>query len=170
MHATTYAQPSSITDRITRRELLQLATEGEDVAGATDEVLTEALAWADGDDAITGELALKVGRIILSAFEQAESRVNTRLAVRYSVPVKDTEGRVPHAVEDAALTLAEYNLRRRRPPVAVDMIERYEQAERWLREIAAGRAVLSLIVGEKIPRGPRHGSASIDGLTFNGSL
>ncbi|MCO6437851.1 MAG: DUF1320 family protein [Phycisphaerae bacterium] len=76
----------------------------------------------------------------------AEGEVNSRLALRYAVPI-DTTGRPELAGLLASITLdiAEYRLRVRRPPVPEAAERLYAQAVAWLTDVAKG--AFSLPVG-----------------------
>ncbi|WP_292963650.1 gp436 family protein [Novosphingobium sp. UBA1939] len=89
----------------------------------------------DHDDPPTGAV---VDAVALGAIERACAEVDSYLGQRYTVPLA---GDVPVAVADAALTIAWYRLH---PDAADDkaLRLRYEDAVRWLRDVAAGRAAL----------------------------
>ncbi len=89
----------------------------------------------DHDDPPTGAV---VEAVALGAIDRACAEVDSYLGQRYTVPLA---GDVPVAVADAALTIAWYRLH---PDAADDkaLRIRYEDAVRWLRDVAAGRAAL----------------------------
>jgi phage gp36-like protein len=73
----------------------------------------------------------------------AEGEVNSYLARRYVVPIDlGLHGELADILASAALDLAEYRLRLRRPPVSEDARRRREQAIDWLSKVADGRIEL----------------------------
>ncbi|MBI4719254.1 MAG: DUF1320 family protein [Planctomycetes bacterium] len=73
----------------------------------------------------------------------AESQVNSLLAVRFAVPLDLTvHPELADVLRSAALDLAEYRLRCRRPPVAEAAARQRELAMAWLEKVAAGIAEL----------------------------
>ena len=73
----------------------------------------------------------------------AEGDVDSYLAVRHAVPVDVTvHPELAGLLKSAALDLAEYRLRLRRPPLPEDARRRRDQTIDWLRHIADGTVVL----------------------------
>lgn len=73
----------------------------------------------------------------------AEGELDSYLAVRHAVPVDVTvHPELAGVLRGAALDLAEYRLRLRRPPVSEDARRRRDQTIDWLRLIAAGTVAL----------------------------
>lgn len=73
----------------------------------------------------------------------AEGEVNSRLAVRYAVPIDLTaHPELADLLGSFTLDLAEYRLRLRRPPVSEDARHRRDHAVEWLEGVAAGRMQL----------------------------
>ena len=73
----------------------------------------------------------------------AEGELDSYLAVRHLVPVDVTaHPKLAGVLKSAALDLAEYRLRLRRPPLSEDARRRRDQTIEWLRLIAAGTVAL----------------------------
>jgi phage gp36-like protein len=73
----------------------------------------------------------------------AEGELESYLAVRHAVPVDlSVHAELAGLLKSAALELAEYRLRLRRPPVSEDALRRREQIVEWLRGIASGLVML----------------------------
>jgi phage gp36-like protein len=73
----------------------------------------------------------------------AEGELNSYLAVRHSVPVDVVvHSELAGLLKSAALDLAEYRLRLRRPPLPEDARRRRDQTVDWLRLIAVGTVAL----------------------------
>lgn len=92
----------------------------------------------DRDDPPSGAI---VEAVVLAAIQRACAEVDSYLGQRYGVPLAD----VPVAVADATLTITWYRLH----PDGADapaLRIRYEDAIRWLRDVAAGRAALPGVV------------------------
>lgn len=76
----------------------------------------------------------------------AEGELDSYLAVRHSVPVDVTaHPELVGLLKSAALDLAEYRLRLRRPPVSEDARRRRDQTVEWLRLIGNGTIALPSI-------------------------
>ncbi len=76
----------------------------------------------------------------------AEGELDSYLAVRHSVPVDVTaHPELAGVLKSAALDLAEYRLRLRRPPVSEDARRRRDQTIEWLRLIGTGTIALPSI-------------------------
>lgn len=77
----------------------------------------------------------------------AEGELDSYLAVRHSVPIDITNHpELAGLLESAALDLAEYRLRLRRPPLSDDARRRRDQTVEWLRHIADGTVALPSLV------------------------
>ena len=89
----------------------------------------------DRDDPPTGAV---VQAVVASAIERACAEVDSYLGQRYAVPLADP---VPVMVVDVVVVIAWYRLH---VDAADDKAVRvpYEDALRWLRDVAAGRALL----------------------------
>lgn len=73
----------------------------------------------------------------------AEGELDSYLAVRHAVPVDVTaHPELAGLLKSAALDLAEYRLRLRRPPLSDDARRRRDQTVDWLRRIADGTVAL----------------------------
>ncbi len=73
----------------------------------------------------------------------AEGELDSYLAVRHAVPVDVTaHPDLAGVLKSAALDLAEYRLRLRRPPLSDDARRRRDQTVDWLRLIATGMVTL----------------------------
>jgi len=69
----------------------------------------------------------------------AESEVNSYLAARYAAPVDlSAFPELAALLVSVTLDLAEYRLRGRRPPVAVESLRRRAEAVDWLTNVALG--------------------------------
>jgi len=81
--------------------------------------------------------------VIDEARVAAEGELDSYLAVRHAVPVDlSAHAELAGLLKSAALDLAEYRLRLRRPPVSEDARRRRDQTMEWLRGIASGVVVL----------------------------
>ena len=73
----------------------------------------------------------------------ADAEVDSYLGVRHSVPVDlALHPELSSLLRSAALDLAEYRLRLRRPPVSQDARRRRDQTLEWLRGVADGSVAL----------------------------
>ena len=78
---------------------------------------------------------------VLRAVQQAEAFVDSKIAVHYPVPA-GLGGDVPPSIHSAAMKLFKFFLYSRRPVVPDQVLIGYEQADRWLSDVAARRAVV----------------------------
>lgn len=73
----------------------------------------------------------------------AEGEVNSYLARRYAVPIDLTaHADLADVLKSITLDLAEFRLRVRRPPVSQELLQRRDDAAKWLRGIAEGAIAL----------------------------
>lgn len=145
-----YTTGALIRDRFTDTDLLQLATESDDVTDDTtldtaidivDEVATV--------DESTQKAAVKVAQIIKKALVHGEGRVNSYVGVVYDLPAYAEDGTVPPEIEDAVLVLAEAQIRNRRKTRRrsatgdSDMDKAIKETMRWLKSVSQGKAIVA---------------------------
>jgi phage gp36-like protein len=107
-----YATLQDLIDRYGERELIEVADRDEPPAGAPDPV------------------------IVQRALDDATAEVDAYLSVKYATPLVT----VPNAVLSATCVISRYRLH---DDKATERIRAdYEDAIRWLKDIAAGRALL----------------------------
>lgn len=92
------------------------------------------------------------GTAATAFLEQASAEIDSRLAVRYAVPVTPA----PKVLVAVCCDIARYRLFDDAAPETVRA--RYEDAVRWLNDIAAGRAVLLADDGSVAPAPATGGS------------
>lgn len=96
---------------------------------------------ADDDGDGTADVAV-VDEVRLAA----EGELNSYLAARHAVPVDVTaHPELAGVLKGAALDLAEYRLRLRRPPVPEDVRRRRDQTVNWLVLLAEGVIALPAV-------------------------
>jgi phage gp36-like protein len=80
------------------------------------------------------------------ALAAAEAEIDSRLVVRYAVPVNvATEPEAAALLKSLALDLAEHRLHARRPPVPQDVRDKAAFAREWLHNVLVGSAHLPLL-------------------------
>lgn len=100
----------------------------------------------------------------------AEGEVDSYLAVRHAVPVDGTvHPELAGLLKAAALDLAEYRLRLRRPPLSEDARRRHDQTVEWLRRIADGTVALPSLVAPA-GRGPMAQATGADRVLSRAEL
>lgn len=107
-----YATQDHLKERYGERELIQVTDKAEPPVGVVDTT------------------------VVARALADADAEIDSRISVRYAVPVSPT----PAAVLDAACRIARYKLHEDRAPEKVR--NDYKDAIAWLDAVAAGRANL----------------------------
>lgn len=95
--------------------------------------LDEVIAVTDREN--TGQVDATVA---LEALNRASSEADSYLAARYPLPLAE----VPPALLTAVCDMARYRLTGGMATETDTIVERYRAAVSWLRDVAAGRAVL----------------------------
>lgn len=80
--------------------------------------------------------------VVLRAVQQAEAFVDSKVAIHYPVPTGLDSGNVPPSIQGVAMKLFKFFLYSRRPTMPDQVLVGYEQADRWLSDVAARRAVV----------------------------
>lgn len=78
------------------------------------------------------------GTVALGALERASSEADTYIAVRYALPLSS----VPEALRAAVCDIARFRLTGGETTETTPIADRYKAAVAWLKDVAAGRAVL----------------------------
>jgi phage gp36-like protein len=95
------------------------------------------------DDARTGDVDEAK---VTEALEAASRTIDSYVAVRYGLPLAS----VPEVLNTYCKAIARYNLHARKPTMPEPVQRGYDNAMRELRDISAGKAVLS-IAGKEAP-------------------
>jgi phage gp36-like protein len=99
------------------------------------------------DDEKTRTLATAGEARIMQRASEAESEANSYVALKYTLPLAET----PLALKTAVLDIAIYRLFMRRgirPGTADELVaDAYKRAVAWLRDVAAGKAILTFSNG-----------------------
>jgi phage gp36-like protein len=88
------------------------------------------------DDADEGEIDADV---VAAAIAKADALIDAYLAARYSVPVDP----VPAVLAGLCVDIAVFNLAARRNRESDSVRRRYEDAVKFLKDVAAGKAVIA---------------------------
>ncbi|MDX2008257.1 MAG: DUF1320 domain-containing protein [Meiothermus sp.] len=111
----------------------------EDIKGAVAEDVLVYLVDDERERTITEAGEARIGKALV----QAESEVNSYVALKYALPLAD----VPEALKTATTDIAVYRLFKRRgirPGTADEVVQTdYRNAVAWLRDIASGKATLT---------------------------
>ena len=92
------------------------------------------------DDAGTGQ---RDDAVLDAVIARAEGELNSYVARRHTVPLDLTANdEMAEAVRGKCIDLAAYYLRCRRPGMPQELRDRYLDAVRWLRDVAAGKVTL----------------------------
>lgn len=78
------------------------------------------------------------GTVALGALERASSEADTYIAARYALPLQS----VPQALAAVVCDIARYRLSGGETTETTPIADRYKAAVTWLKDVAAGRAVL----------------------------
>ena len=97
------------------------------------------------------------------AMAQASGEIDSYLAVRYSLPLSE----VPPQVQTLAADMAIYHLYTRRSVAPRARRQKYEAAVAFLKEVAAGRAVVAGLAGEISPASRQAPEVSAAGRLFS---
>jgi phage gp36-like protein len=167
-----YVSAGDILTRMSERDLIGLTLDNENARAADREAIDEGIAFADGGIEPTSDVAKQIGTALRQALLLAEGRVNSRVGATYRLPATASDGTVPSEIADAVLTLAVYNLYARRPRIPAEMVESADRMEAWLREIAAGKAVISKLDKDGVSQDPERkrsqfGQVDFDGVAFS---
>jgi len=106
------------------------------------------------DDANEGEIDADV---VAAAIDKADALIDAYLAARYSVPVDP----VPAVLAGLCVDIAVFNLAARRNRESDSVRRRYEDAVKFLKDVAAGKAVIAGVT-------PASGSGSRDHAKIEG--
>jgi phage gp36-like protein len=138
-----YVSAGDILARMSERDLVGLSLDNEQARAADRSVVEEGIAFANGGAEPDDEIAKQIGTVLRHAIVLAEGRVNSRVGATYRLPAIASDGTVPSEIADAVLTFAVYNLYARRSRIPAEIAETADRTDGWLREIAAGKAVIS---------------------------
>lgn len=133
-----YAVRTDLRTRFSTEELLQLTNRGQTVI--TTGMLDDGIDDADLSGYSAAEQAeiLRAVAIIDAALADADAEIDPYLAPRYTLPLSST----PRVLTNHAADIARYRLHENVVPDAVR--QRYQDAIRFLKDVAAGRASLGL--------------------------
>jgi len=99
----------------------------------------EVIALTDREERIDSDNVGTVdAAVALEALERASSEANTYLAARYQLPLSST----PKALVAVVCDMARYRLTGGETTETTPIATRYRAAVAWLKDVAAGRAVL----------------------------
>lgn len=108
--------------------------------------------------------------ILTAALSRAEGMVNSRVGVRYDVPITASDSSVIQELKHASLAIARFYLYTRRVPPD-HVVYAYNEAMAWLDAVSRGRAAINVIVaGESVNNlgtSAATGSADRSGLAFD---
>lgn len=90
--------------------------------------------------------------VVDRAIADADAEIDSYLGTKYPVPLNP----VPGIVVTASATIAMYRMSYDSGTLTEEKRRRYEDLIRWLRDVAAGKAVLDGGVGEKSSGGVRY--------------
>lgn len=83
--------------------------------------------------------------VIDQAIIDASAEIDSYLGTRYAVPIDPA----PPAIKSAAADIARYRMMDDRP--LEEAVKRYENAIRYLRDVATGKAALGIETGQAAP-------------------
>ncbi|SNR95343.1 Mu-like prophage protein gp36 [Humidesulfovibrio mexicanus] len=95
--------------------------------------------------------------VALGALERASSEADTYVAARYALPLSS----VPQALAVAVCDIARFRLSGGETTETTPIADRYKAAIAWLKDVAAGRAVLPG-VATSCPGGEGGGSGGVE--------
>lgn len=112
----------------------------------------EVIALTDREDTGTVD-----STVALEALERASSEADTYIAVRYALPLSS----VPQALVAVVCDIARFRLTGGETTETTPIADRYKAAVAWLKDVAAGRAVLPGVAA--IPPGGEGGVEFVTG-------
>lgn len=98
----------------------------------------EVIALTDRDGRPEAEIGTVDSTVALEALERASSEADTYIAVRYALPLPT----VPQALVAVVCDIARFRLSGGEVTESTPIADRHKAAMAWLKDIAAGRAVL----------------------------
>ena len=100
--------------------------------------------------------------VVTQAIEDAQSVIDSYLSVKFVVPIAP----VPNVLRQYCVTMACYILMKGRGALTKEMIDNYDKAVQWLKDVVAGKAALAATTAPTEAPGAPGVDYSVGGRVF----